>query len=91
MCTDEGDIVELNEMYRPLCWQGCENDHGGFKKLVWYGIMKEFNCKATSTWSKCGRAREKVFTHSSNLVKKGKKEKHSLIILSAQGDIHLQR
>ena len=25
--------------------------------------MKEFNCKATSTWSKCGRAKETAFTH----------------------------
>ena len=36
MCTDEDDIEELNEMYGPSCWQGCENDHGGFKKLMWY-------------------------------------------------------
>ena len=34
--TDEDDIGELNEMYGPLCWQGCENDHGAFKKLMWY-------------------------------------------------------
>ena len=53
MCAVE-DIEELNEVYGPLCWQGFEND-GGFKKLMWYGIMKEFNCKATSTWCKCGR------------------------------------
>ena len=51
MCTDEKDIEELNEIYGPWCWQGCENDHGGLKKLMWYGIMKEFYCKATSTWS----------------------------------------
>ena len=25
--------------------------------------MKEFNCKATSTWSKCGREKETAFTH----------------------------
>ena len=58
-CTDDDDIEEINEMYGPLYRQGCENDQGRFKKLMWYGIMKKFNCKATSTWSKCGRAREK--------------------------------
>ena len=50
MCTDEEDIEELNGMY-------CENDHGGFKKLMWYVIVEEINCKASSTWSKCGRER----------------------------------
>ena len=30
---------------------------------MWYGIMKEFNRKATSAWSKCGRAKETAFTH----------------------------
>ena len=28
-----------------------------------YGIMKDFECRATSTWCKCGRARETAFTH----------------------------
>ena len=63
MCTDEKDIEELNEMYGLLFWQGYEKDPGGFKKLMWYGIMKEFNCKATSTWSRCGRAKETALTH----------------------------
>ena len=63
MCTDEKDIEELNEIYGPLCWQGYDKDPGGFKKLMWYGIMKEFNCKAASACSKCGRARETAFTH----------------------------
>ena len=63
MCTDEKDIEELHEMHETLCWQGYETDHGGFKKLMWYGIIKEFNCKATSTWSKCGRDKETAFTH----------------------------
>ena len=31
--------------------------------MMWYGIMKEFNCKATSTWSKCERAKDTAFTH----------------------------
>ena len=30
---------------------------------MWYGIMKEFNCKATSTWSEWGRAEDAAFTH----------------------------
>ena len=42
MCTDEKDIEEQNEMYGPLCWQGYVKDPGGWK-LMWYGIMKEFN------------------------------------------------
>ena len=33
MCT------ELEEMYGPLCWQGYDKDPG-FKKLMWYGVMK---------------------------------------------------
>ena len=63
MCTDERDIEELNEVYGPLCWQGYDKDPGGFKKLIWYGIMKDFNCRATSTWSKCGRAKKTDLTH----------------------------
>ena len=30
---------------------------------MWYGILKEFNCKVTSSWSSCGRDREMDFTH----------------------------
>ena len=63
LCTDEDDNDKLNEVYGPLCWQGCDNDQGGFKKLVWYGMMKEFNCKASPSWSSCGREREMTSTH----------------------------
>ena len=63
MCTDEKDVEELNEMHGLLCWQGYDKDNEGFKKLMCYGIMKEFNCKATSAWSQCGRAQETAFTH----------------------------
>ena len=59
MCTDETDIEDLNEI-GPLCWQGYDHEPRSFKKMM-YGIM--FNCKATSTWSKCRRAKETVFTH----------------------------
>ena len=47
----------------PRVGKGTKTDHGAFKKLMSYGIMKEFNCKATSTWSKCGRDKETAFTH----------------------------
>ena len=47
MCTNEKDNEELTKMYGPLCWQGYDNDPGGFKK----------------TWSKCGKGREEAFKH----------------------------
>ena len=50
-------------MYGPFSWQRCEDDHGGFKKLTWYGIVKEFNCEVTSTRSSCVRERRMAFTH----------------------------
>ena len=31
LCTEDDDNDELNEMYGPFCWQGWENDQGGFK------------------------------------------------------------
>ena len=71
------DIGEFNEMYGPLCWQGCDREHGGLKKLMWYGIMKEFNCKVTSKWSNCGREKEMDFTHQ-QYVEKGKGRKAQL-------------
>ena len=30
---------------------------------MWYGIMKEFDCKVASTWSVCGAGRAETFTH----------------------------
>ena len=54
LCTDEDDIGEGT-----LCCQQGENDHGGFRKLMRYGIVKEFNCKVTSTWSNCGREKRR--------------------------------
>ena len=62
MCTGEKDNEELTNMYGPLCWQGYDKDPGGFKKM-WYGIMKEFDCKVSSTWSECGKGRAEAFTH----------------------------
>ena len=62
LCTDDDDVEELDEMYGPLCWQGCDTDQGGFKKLMRYEIMKEFNCKVTSTWSSWDNEREMAFT-----------------------------
>ena len=63
LCTDEDDNDEFNEVYGPLCWQGCDNDQGGFKNLMRHGIMKEFNCKATLSWSSCGHERGMIFTY----------------------------
>ena len=51
MCPDEEDIEELKQMHGPECWQGYDKDPGGFMKLMWYEIMKLFNCKASSTFS----------------------------------------
>ena len=85
LCPDEKDIEELDEMYGPLCWQVYENDHDGFKKLMWYGIMKEFNGKATSTWSKCGREKEKAFTQK-QWCKEVTEGKRQFATLSNQGD-----
>ena len=33
------------------------------KKLMWYEMVNEFNCKASSTWTVCGRERGEAFTH----------------------------
>ena len=64
MCTDENDEEELTKMCGPLCWQVYDKDLGGFKKIMWFGIMKEFDCKMSSTWSVCGKVRAEAFTHS---------------------------
>ena len=45
MCTDENDHEELTKLYLPLWWQGYDKDPGGFKKIIWHGIMREFDCK----------------------------------------------
>ena len=57
LCTDDDDVEELNEVCVPSCWRGCDKNQGGFKKLMWYEMMKEFNCKVTSTWSSCDSER----------------------------------
>ena len=63
MRTDEKDIEEPEGMHGPFYWHGYDKDPGGFKKFKWYGMMNEFNCKATYTWSVCGRVGETAFTH----------------------------
>ena len=53
---------------------------------MWYGLTKEFNCKVTSTWSKCGQERETAFSHQ-QLGEKGKerkKERRNWITSSGQ-------
>ena len=64
MSTNEKDTEELDGMYGPLCWQRYDQDSGGFKKLMWYGILKEFHYLATSTLSWCGKTREMAYTHN---------------------------
>ena len=61
MCTNENEEKELTKLYGPLCWQGHDKDPGGFKEIMWYGIMKEFDCKMSSTWSVCGKMRPEAF------------------------------
>ena len=60
MCTDENDNEELTKMYGPLCWQGYDTDPGG-EQIMRCGIMKEFDCKVSSTWSVCGKVRAEAF------------------------------
>ena len=63
LSTGDDDVEDVNEMCGPLCWQGCENDQGDFKKLMWYEVKKEFNCKATSTRFCCDDEREMSYSH----------------------------
>ena len=63
LCTDENDVEELNEKYGPLCWQGYDHNPGGYRKIMWYSIMKEFNCKGSSTWSNDVHSKDAACTH----------------------------
>ena len=38
LCTSDDDVEELTELHGPFCWQGCENDQGGVKKL---GVVRD--------------------------------------------------
>ena len=49
MCTDENNIEELTRINCPMCWQRCDKDPSGFKKMMVCEIVKEFICKASST------------------------------------------
>ena len=98
LCTDEDDIGEFNEMYGPVLAR-CERDHGGFKKVMWCGIRKEFNCKVTSTWSTCGREREREkeregkerpFTHQ-QFGKQRERRAHCRAKVEVGQGSHLQR
>ena len=40
LCTGDEDAEDLREMYGCQCWLSCERDPGGFKKMMWYDIMK---------------------------------------------------
>ena len=63
MCIDEKDNEELTKLYGPSCLQRYDKDPGGFKKIMWYGIMKELDCKVSLTWSVFGKGRAEAFTH----------------------------
>ena len=58
MCTDENEEEELTKMYGPMIQAASKK-----KKNVWYGIMNEFDCEVSSTWSVCGEGRAEAFTH----------------------------
>ena len=47
-CMDEDD--EMKETYVSKCWYGIDADLRKFKKAKYMELMKEFNCKASSTW-----------------------------------------
>ena len=49
LCTGNGDAEELSEMYVFQCRQACDCHPGGFEKLIWPGIVKEFNFEARIT------------------------------------------
>ena len=63
LCTGNVEDEELGGMYGPQCWQGYGADPGGFKKMMWYSVMKEFDCRPISTWSSCDDRNEMAFTH----------------------------
>ena len=63
LCAGIEEDEELCGMFGPHCWHGYGIDTGGFKKMMWYNIMKEFHCKATSTWLSCDERKEMAFTH----------------------------
>ena len=54
---------EPRDYYGPLCWQVFEADLDDFEKLMWYDVMMEFECRATSTWSSCEEREEMACTH----------------------------
>ena len=64
LCADEDDIGELNEMYAPLCWQGCEKRSWRVQEadVVWNyeGIQVQGHLHVVQVWR---RERETAFTH----------------------------
>ena len=63
LCTSNEEDEELCGMYGPHCWQKYGTDTGSISKLMWYSTMKEFHCKAISTWLSCDERTEMAFTH----------------------------
>ena len=63
LCAGNEEDEELCGMYGPLCWQGYGTDTGGFKKMLWYNIIKEYHCKAISMWLSLDERKDMAFTH----------------------------
>ena len=64
LCPGNEEDEELCGMYGPhQRWQGYGTDPGGFKRMMWYNIMKEYHCKAMSTRLSCDERKEMAFTH----------------------------
>ena len=62
LCAGTEEDEEFCGMYGPHCWQVYGTDTGGLKDMLWYNIMKEFHCKAISTWLSCDERKEMAFT-----------------------------
>ena len=75
LCADEDDIEELSEMYGPLCWHGCELDHGGSRSC----------CGMESRRGSIARLPPRGPIAAERERPVGKKEKHGWKTLSDQG------
>ena len=70
-----------DENVRSLVLAGVRRGSRRLQKTMWYGIMKEFDCKVSCAWSACGREREEAFTYRhSSPEKKDKNSKLDHII-----------
>ena len=65
LCTDDDDVRSRNSTRCTARYAGkdVQMTKEASRSLMWYEIMKEFKCKATSTWSSCDDETEMAFTH----------------------------